>query len=98
MDPSQKIFVKQVVEETIAQYQKSHPCQFTVKEAGNLRAMTEVMDEEGANHGTIRIIFQFGRKVQDITGKVAGVVVALLALGSLILGFKYGPKVWEWFK
>ncbi len=69
-----------------------HLCHFDGGERKRLHAFNEVLDAEGADHGTLMVIVQFGKSIQTITRKaitwfVLGLIaiVAAVFTGALII-------------
>ena len=89
MDPTTKNLIRETVQETIAQYQKAHPCRFTDDEAGNIHAMTEALREEGGNHQTIRVWVQFGKTYQDVTASARkwSLIILVLVVTAVAAAF-----------
>ena len=80
--------LKALVQEAVAEYESTHPCRLTDPERAMVHAQHEAMVEEGANHGTFRILFQWGVSVKDITKQVRRAVLVILGLLTLVFGAK----------
>ena len=77
----------------VEEYAKTHPCRLTDSERALIHAQHAAMVEEGANHGTFRIIIQMGKSWQDVTGGLRKFGMLVL-IGIVIVGV----IVWNAFK
>jgi len=83
---------KKLIKEAIKEYNQDHPCKLSSGERHMVHAQHEIMDEEGADMGTWRIIIQYGVTVKDVTRKIRNSIILILALivlavsGKLIFG------------
>lgn len=77
----------------VALYVNTHPCKLSDDERGMIHAQHEALIEEGGNHGTLRVLIQWGVNMTDITKQVRRVILWILgivALGAFI--------DWKWIK
>ncbi|MCX7008921.1 MAG: hypothetical protein NTY53_17025 [Kiritimatiellaeota bacterium] len=96
MDATTKAVIEATAQATAEAMLKKHPCRFNEREAGNLHALSEALNEEEGNHHTLRIIVQFGRSIQDISKQARRLALLLLAGVALILGIRFGlPRLVE---
>ena len=84
--------VTDTVEATIRECEVKHVCHFREDERRTQHALHEALSEEGANHGTLRIIIQMGKSWQDVTkaARKFGMFVVLVILAAL------AGKLWVW--
>lgn len=80
--------LKDIIKEAVAEYESKHPCKLPIAERAMVHAQYEAMVEEGANHGTFRILFQWGVSVKDVTKQVRRIVLITLGLLVIIFGAK----------
>ena len=62
-----------------------HLCHFDEEERKKLHAFNDVLDTEKADHGTLMVIVQFGKSIQNITRKaitwfIFGIVIIVAAV------------------
>ena len=75
--------MKRLVNEVLTEFAKEHACKFSAEERYHVHALAEVMKEEGANHGTLRVLIQWGVSLTDITKQVKK--WSLLIFGGILL-------------
>jgi hypothetical protein len=97
MNDEQKAIAKAVAREALDEFIKERPCFFTTEERATLHAFHEVMGEEEANHGTLRIIVQFGKSFQDITKTLRRAGLLLLLLILAVLGLRLSAQSWKFW-
>lgn len=90
MEISNEELIK-IIETTVDRCCKRHECFFNENERAMVHASHEAMVEEKANHGTIRVLFQWGVNLTDVTKQVRKWV--LLALGGILLVIGYNMFV-----
>jgi hypothetical protein len=97
MNEEQKQLIRETVKEAVTSWRDSLPCYFNPAERSTVHALHEVMTEEDGNHGTLRVIIQFGKSFQDITKTLRRTGLLLLLLLLLLLGLKVAPhwRFWE---
>ena len=71
----------------LALYAQTHPYKLSDDEGAMVSALHEALVEEGGNHGTLRVLIQWGVNMTDVTKQVRRVVLwllGLIALGAFI--------------
>jgi hypothetical protein len=95
-----KRLLNEAAQTAVKQFDLEHPCRLSPEERGVVHSLHEAMVEEGANHGTIRIIIQMGKSFQDVTKSFrrAGMVILILSvfvLLALVFGQDVAMKVFK---
>lgn len=95
-----KRLLNEAAQTAVKQFDLEHPCRLSPEERGVVHSLHEAMAEEGANHGTIRIIIQMGKSFQDVTKSFrrAGMVILILSvfvLLTLVFGRDVAMKVFK---
>jgi len=76
--------IKQIVKTAIAEYEAEHPCKLSVEERAMVHAQHDAMVEEGGNHGTWRVIVQWGVNMTDVTKQVRKCILWVLAFIAVV--------------
>lgn len=95
-----KRLLNEAAQTAVKQFDLEHPCRLSPEERSVVHSLHEAMAEEGANHGTIRIIIQMGKSFQDVTKSFrrAGMVILILSvfiLLALVFGRDVAMKVFK---
>jgi hypothetical protein len=80
--------MERAAKKAVAEYTKEHPCHLTEPERSMIHSLHEAMIEEGANHGTWRVLIQWGVNLTDITKQVRRGILLIIGLLALIFGAK----------
>ena len=81
----------------VAQFATEHPCRLNDAERGIIHALSDAIEEEKANHGTLRVIVQIGKSYQDITGSVRKFGIFIIFLLVIFFGIKNAPELMKFF-
>lgn len=85
MTAEDKALIQEAAKAAVAEFSAQHPCWFSANERAMVHSMHESMVEEEANHQTIRIMIQFGKQWQDVTGKLGRAVLFIFVAIVLLL-------------
>jgi len=77
-----KRLLNEAAQTAVKQFDLEHPCRLSPEERGVVHSLHEAMAEEGANHGTIRVIVQIGKSFQDVTRSFRRAFVVILILSA----------------
>ena len=80
--------INRAAKKAVTEYSEKHACKLTEAERHMVHAQHTIMEEEGADTGVIRIIFQYGVTMKDITKKVRTFILIILGLVILAVAGK----------
>ena len=72
--------------EAVKEFSEKHPCRLSDSERSLVHAIHDIGIEEGANHGTWRVIVQTGKGWQDVTKKARNIGLAILFAIVVVVG------------
>jgi len=75
----------EIIEQTVKRCYSEHKCLLTDEEIGLVKSTREALVEEGGNHGTIRVLVQWGVNLTDITKQVRRAIILVIAV--IVLAF-----------
>ena len=75
----------EIIEQTVKRCYSEHQCKLTKEEIALVQSTHEALVEEGGNHGTIRVLVQWGVNLTDITKQVRRAIILIIAV--IVLAF-----------
>ena len=76
---------------TTTMEEAGHMCHFDEATRKRVHSFSEVMEQEGANHGTLIVLAQFGKSIQNITKKA--ITYFIISIIVLILAAFFGAVI-----
>ena len=76
----------------VKKFAEEHPCRLSERERHRVHSLSEIMDEESADTGTLRILVQYGKGAQDVTKQVRRVGIMVLFVVLALLAVACGPE------
>ena len=75
----------EIIEQTVKRCYSEHKCRLNNEEIALVQSTHEALVEEGGNHGTIRVLVQWGVNLTDITKQVRRAIILVVAV--IVLAF-----------